>query len=288
MNAIGVSLPWDYVSEKFITKDSAAVRDTLGLPADGINFLKGLGVSSIELRHLNAALGHDDMVRAISVLGNSGVNISIHAEDLPKSDNWSVHDILPWIDILENEVVLDQDEIVVAIHPQQSSGNESEDDLRLGTIKIIRMLAELQEGWKRDYRFALENQRYRGLADQGTTFDGIHSMWAGIGSPVVGICWDFGHGIANHIKNNQQCIPSDEFLDATIHTHIHDLGPAGSTHWPFARNVVPLEDFASRLAVHGYCGIYNLELGFDRFAEIDGKRELLVANIDRLSQLLAK
>jgi sugar phosphate isomerase/epimerase len=227
------------------------------------------------------------MVRAISVLVDSGVNISIHAESLPKSDDWSVHDILPWIDILENEGGVNQDEIVVAIHPQQSSGNESADDLRLGTIKILRMLAEVNKSLKRDYRFALENQRYRGFADPGTSFDGIYSMWAGINSPAVGICWDFGHGFANHIKNNQQRIPTEEFIAATIHTHIHDLSPAGSTHWPFAENVVPLEEFTSHLAVHGYKGIFNLELGFDRFAGVDGKRGLLTASINRLSQLIA-
>jgi sugar phosphate isomerase/epimerase len=159
------------------------------------------------------------------------------------------------------------------------------EDLRLGTIAILRKLVLLQNDWKHRYRFALENQRVKGSVNPGRSFDGILSMCDEIDSPAVGICWDFGHGVANHIKNSLPLYPPKEFLAACIHTHIHDLGPSGATHWPFAENVVPLEDFGGLLVAQAYKGVFNLELGFDRFGAVKGKWDLLAASISRLRQL---
>lgn len=285
MNAIGVSLPWDYISENYVTREACVVRETIGPPSGGLSFLKGLGVTSIELRHLHPKLSHSDMTRTLGILGESDIGITIHSESPPDSDEWSVLDLFPWFKILEENNIVNQDIITVALHPLQDAGSGSVETLRKGTVSMIRKLTELQNNWKQRYHFALENQRVKGLVDPGTTFDEIFAMFSELNRSEVGICWDFGHGYANHIKNGHPLLPPEGFVAAATHTHIHDLGPTGATHWPFSEMAVPLSNYVNLLLSQGYEGTLNLELGFDRFEGVENKIELLELSIDKLIRL---
>jgi len=285
VNKIGMSLPWDYLSGNFIAKESLVVKDVLGLPEEGLELLKDFGVESIELRHLRSELSMDDMKRALFQLRKSEFHISIHSEDPPDSDNWSLSDLFPWRKLLEETDIISQSEITLALHPVTGTGKNPVEVLRDQTIKMLSRLSLLQKSWKPDFHFALENQRVKELTDPGTTFDEIYRMWNKHDSPAIGICWDMGHGYANHLKNGHPEIPSDDFINAVTHTHIHDLGPSGSTHWPFIENRVPLELFINRLKERNYKGIYNLELGFNRFESVPGKRRVVEETVQRLVRL---
>jgi len=287
MNKIGVSLPWDYLSENDITREAPEVREVFGPPAEGLDFLKKLGVTSIELRHLELELTKNDMRRSLSRVEESGLEITIHSEDPPDSGNWSVSDLFPWLKIVEETGVLSQTSITIALHPMKASGGTSTETLKNSTVRMISELAERQKNWKLRYHIALENQRVKGMVDPGTSFDAIHSMWKTIDSPEIGVCWDFGHGYANYLKNGHPLMPSDEFINSVTHTHIHDLGPTGATHWPFIEKKVPLEKYIARLKDRGYDGVYNLELGFDRFADIPERRKVIEDTINNVKELLA-
>jgi len=286
MNKIGMSLPWDYLSENYITKESTVVKDVLGTPEKGLKLLKSFGVTSIELRHLNPGLKTEAMRRALLRLQESEINISIHSEDPPDSDNWVVTDLFPWRELLEEPGIISQTDITLALHPVTGKGKSSVEKLGSETLRVLSELATIQKDWRPAYHFALENQRVKGLVDPGTTFDSIQTLWSQVDSPAIGICWDFGHGYANHLKNNYPEMPSDKFINAVTHTHIHDLGPSGSTHWPFIENKVPLEKFIGKLKNRNYQGIYNLELGFGRFADIPNRLKAVEKSVSRIKGLI--
>lgn len=285
MNKIGVSLPWDYLSENGVTEEAAVVKTVLGRPDTGLKFLKEIGVSSIELRHLHPSLSEHDMSRAFSILAEAGVTITIHSEDPPDTENWTVFDLLPWLEILENGHSIEQQNIVIVLHPLTKKGSGSIHEMRDGTIKMILKLMDKQVGWNHDYHFSLENQRVKGLVDPCTSFDGVLDIWQAVNNRELGICWDMGHGYANHLKNDHSLVPSEDFLKQTVHTHIHDLGPGGATHWPFMTNSVPLDHFIGLLQSYHYQGTFNLELSFDRFSGINNKKELLEQSVSRISKL---
>ncbi|MBF9017597.1 MULTISPECIES: sugar phosphate isomerase/epimerase [unclassified Oceanispirochaeta] len=285
MNTIGVSLPWDYLTGNSVTKEAAVVKTVLGRPEEGLKFLNEIGVSSIELRHLHKSLSETDMSRAFSLLGEAGVAITIHSEDPPDSDNWSISNLFPWFKILENGHSIDQKRIVIALHPLTKKGSGSVEEMREGTIKMILKLMKKEVGWNHDYHFSLENQRVKGLIDPCTSFDTVLDVWQAVNNNDLGICWDMGHGYANYLKNDHSLIPSEEFLNLTTHTHIHDLGPGGATHWPFLTETVPLDRFIGLLRDKNYKGTFNLELSFDRFIDVENKKGLLEQSVSRISNI---
>ena len=137
-------------------------------------------------------------------------------------------------------------------------------------------------------KLALENQRSKNISDPGKSFLEIEGMWKEIDRSNVGICWDMGHCFANYLLDNTlyPIYPHSEFTAAAIHTHIHDLGPDGRTHWIFKENRVPLADFVKRLKAAGYEGVYNLELSFDRFAGEKNQQKLIEETIIKLREMI--
>ena len=97
-----------------------------------------------------------------------------------------------------------------------------------------------------------------------------------------------GHCFANYLLDNTlyPIYPHFEFSAAVIHTHIHDLGPDGRTHWIFKENIIPLADYVGQLKVVGYEGVYNLELSFDRFAAEENQRSLIKETIIKLRNMI--
>ena len=286
MNTLGVSLPWDYLIENSVTEEADVIKTVLGRPDTGLKFLKDIGVGSIELRHLHPSLSDYDMSKAFSLLGEAGVTITIHSEDPPDSENWSISDLFPWFEILENGHFIEQKSIVIALHPLTKKGAGTVEEMREGTIKMIRKLMEKQVGWKHDYHFSLENQRVKGLVDPCTSFDDVLDVWQAVTNSELGICWDMGHGFANHLKNDHSLIPPEDFLKLISHTHIHDLGPGGATHWPFMTESVPLDRFIGLLKSYDYQGTFNLELSFDRYTGIDNIKGLLEQSVSKISRLI--
>ena len=101
----------------------------------------------------------------------------------------------------------------------------------------------------------------------------------------AGICFDFGHTFWNVEHHMLDPEPPAEFLQRTIHTHIHDIGTNG-THYPLNVGTVPLAKYVGMLKEAGYSGVYNLELGCHRFAEEYEIPDAFFSSVDILKQAL--
>ena len=286
MKKIGVSIPWDYLSDKLIIKESKLLKEIYGKAEIFLNFLKDLDVTHIELRHRKAGMSKDDMESVFKLLYDFKFKISIHGDTPLQGNNWTVNEVFPWLDSYNKIFPHSDDFIIITLHP--FTGSESISTYREQTINFIRRLDDFIKDDNLPIKLALENQRSKKINDPGKSFLEIEGIWKNIGRNNVGICWDMGHCYANYLINKilYPLFPHNEFTNAAIHTHIHDLGPDGRTHWIFKENKVPLADYVEQLKNVGYSGIYNLELSFDRFALERDQQKLLKDTIIKLRKLL--
>lgn len=133
---------------------------------------------------------------------------------------------------------------------------------------------------------AVELNRAKKTVDPCVTYEGVLSVSRGAGSSRVGICYDFGHAWSNTLTEGLSEDAPDGFLRRAVHTHIHDVGPTGRTHWPLTEGRLPLEDFIRRLAGVSYRGVWNLELSPERFAAEGDCRRRVIDSARRLRAAL--
>ena len=294
MKKIGVSIPWDYLSDKIIIKESKVLKDTYGKADSFLKFLKDLNITHIELRHRKAEMSEDDMEIVFKILYDFKFKISIHGDTPPQGNIWTVKKVFPWLDSYNKIFSHSDDFVIITLHP--FTGSESISTYREQTINFIKRLDNFITEDNLPIKLALENQRSKKINDPGKSFLEIEGIWQEIDRNNVGICWDMGHcyaketigDVANYLIDNSiyPLFPHNKFTDAVIHTHIHDLGPDGRTHWIFKENRVPLAKNISQLKDAGYSGIYNLELSFDRFASECNQQKLLKDTIIKLRKML--
>lgn len=281
MNKLGISLPWDFLSDTLLTKEALIIKSNMGSPSIFLKILKEEGVTSIELRHRHKDLPYDDMYKAVEIAKAFEFALNIHGEALPEPSFFDFTGLFPWYKIV-NELYRDnKNTITVTFHPLIK-----DKDKKLSakiTVEILKKLITFNE--LPSCTYALENQRSKGYIDPGITFKGIVDMVSKIPDKKIGICWDMGHSYSNVINYNHTLFPPKEFLERVTHTHIHDLGPAGRTHWPFKENEVPLEKNIKLLQSYDYKGVYNLELSFDRFAEEPDIYSLVTGTIKKMRKL---
>jgi len=286
MKKIGVSIPWDYLSGYIVTKEAEILKNIYGKSEIFLKFLKNLEVTHIELRHRKNDMSQIDMESVFQLLSDFSFHITIHGDNPLQGNKWTLDDVFPWIDSFKKIQSNTDDPIMITLHP--ITGPESESEYRVQTISFINRLDDMILNNNLPIKLALENQRSKKVNDPGKSFVEIEGMWREIDRSNVGICWDMGHCFANHLLNNSlyPIYPHFEFSAGTIHTHIHDLGPDGRTHWIFKENKVPLADFVNQLKAVGYKGIYNLELSFNRFAGEKNQKELIKETIIKLRDMI--
>ncbi len=282
MDRMGISLPWDYISDSTYTKEAAVIQTAMGPQEIFLKQLKDEGVVSIELRHRHKGLTFDEMYQAVDRIAAAGFSFTIHGEALPKPEEFSFTKLFSWYKIVNKIITTDTHAVVVTFHPLIVD-NERDRSAEL-TSTVLRSIVESTQ--LPSYTYALENQRSKGYIDPAVTFDGVVRMVAEVPDKQVGICWDMGHSYSNVVHYNHPVFPPKEFLERVIHTHIHDLGPSGRTHWPFKENKVPLEKNVRLLQSYNYKGIYNMELSFDRFAHEASIKQLVLKSLRTLRKLL--
>ena len=281
MNNIGMSLPWDYLCSRIITREAVVLGKNFGSAPEFLNFLRDLGVQSIELRHRHKTLNETDMYRSIETVLYYDMALTIHGDTLPDPGAFNYKKLFPWYKAIDSLYKKEKKNITVTFHPIINDTNE--DVSAQNTSKTLSLIAN--QDLYPSFSYALENQRSKGEVDPGITFDGVVHMVSNIPDNPVGICWDMGHSYSNVINFGHALYPPKEFLKRVIHTHIHDIGPTGRTHWPFKENRVPLKENIELLKEHEYQGIYNLELSFDRFAEEKNIMKLVTGSIKILREL---
>jgi sugar phosphate isomerase/epimerase len=286
MKKIGVSIPWDYLSGKFIIKESKVIKDTYGRADKFLKLLQNLEVTHVELRHRKAEMSEMDMEAVFKLLYDFKFKITIHGDTPLQGNNWSINDVFPWLHSYKNIYSNFTEPIIVTLHP--FTGSKEISYYREQTVTFIKRLDDFITKDNLPVKLALENQRSKKTNDPGKSFIEIEEMWKDINKTNVGICWDMGHCFANYLIDNSiyPLFPHKKFTKAAIHTHIHDLGPDGRTHWIFKENRVPLADNVSQLKDAGYSGIYNLELSFDRFFSEPDQPKLLKETIIKLREMI--
>ncbi|MBI9101065.1 MAG: sugar phosphate isomerase/epimerase [Spirochaetales bacterium] len=286
MNKIGISIPWDYLSGKNRTSDAESLKEIFPDPIAFIDQLKENGVSSIELRHRDISMPVSDMKTVFRLLKKMKIGFSIHSDNLTEHSDWNFNTIFPWVKSLST-VYSVFPELMVTLHPFCALGSSNEILSRRTADLLIRLQKKIDK-YEFPITLALENQRSKGMTDPGTIFTGVLDIVNETGISELGTCWDMGHSTANNNinANDFPLYPESDFVFRTVHTHIHDLGPNGKTHWPIKENKVPFRDYISRLQTAEYNGIYNLELSFSRFKDEENGKTLILDSIIKLSEML--
>ncbi len=106
-------------------------------------------------------------------------------------------------------------------------------------------------------RLVLENLPHkppftRAGESRDEVLDVVHEM----NHPRLAICWDLGH---DYLLGYTE-LPSDDFLRAVRHVHIHDINAAHEDHFPLIFGNVPWQDDLRALARVGFDGAVVMEI----------------------------
>ena len=263
---IGVTLPMAFLAgdtePKLKSMDLWA--DMYGTPTACLEAIKELGVTSIELRGVTKHTWPAELRQAMEVILDSGLMPTIHA--------WLPRDFAVLRALLdEADAALYRHGVTrtvpVTVHGYSYGESMPEEEAARDTVLGLKTLrSELQD---RDTRFipAFEICRDKGSGGVGNSFDSVYRIASEAGFEELGICWDVGHSLSNHLYQGHVLMPPTEFVEQVVHTHIHSVGTNKRTHSYFGPGDAYIADCISLLKEAGYQGIYNLELYPDRWGE---------------------
>jgi sugar phosphate isomerase/epimerase len=259
----GLSLPYTYISGN-LTRSDTIFLSSFGTPEMALSELSSQ-LEYVELGHFGICAPPDQIAAAVRKIWTFGLKVSLHPALPDQVGGKTLVEIYPWLDQLLPEIKKHQGQLILNVHALTSiDGDETQ--LRNDTIINLKWMVNLIETEKQPLKIALELNRSKGEIDPCTTYDGVLDICVQVDNPVLGIGWDIGHTYVNYLNGLIPRIPPKEFLDRIIHTHIHDIGSDGSTHWPLVIGTVPLAEYMGLLRERNYEGLYVIELQPQRFA----------------------
>lgn len=276
---IGLSLPYSYVSGNPVESDSI-FKSNFGNPDNALSEFS-THFEYVELGHFGIHSPADQIVSAVRKIWDHGLKVSLHPALPPQMVGKTLPEIYPWLEQLLPEIEKHQNKLMLNVHALAAKEGD-EQQLRRDTVTNLKWLVRLIETEKQPLKIAIELNRSKGEIDPCTTYDGVLDIYNQVNSPILGIGWDIGHTYVNYQNGLIPRLPQEEFLRGIIHTHIHDIGPDGSTHWPLVIGTVPLEEYMSQLYQRGYDGLYIIELQPQRFAHYGDIKKLVLKSIDIL------
>jgi|SRR5699024_7868473 len=262
--------------------------------------LKGRGVNSVEIRKLSRGIDDDTykvLNESIQMIWDKGMQITIHGDVEGDFKGEKFSDVYPSMKYILDNFKQYQNEIIIPIHAIQKKANETSLDLKelkSQTIDLFKKWTKMIEAENLPIFFALENNRNKETAiDPGNSCKVVLEMVEAIDSPHLGICWDMGHLYSNltegreiDMELEQSKVPSKEFLEKVIHTHIHSLNSTGKTHFPLTEEyIIPLKTYVEALKSVSYDKTLNMELSFDRYEKDAPVRDMIYSSIKRLAEL---
>ena len=138
---------------------------------------------------------------------------------------------------------------------------------------------------------ALEIMRYHEkLCDPCSTYEGLLAVLDeldGEEDHKIGICWDMGHTRSSIAQGKLSPETPEAFLARVVHTHLHDVGPNGDTHWPLVEGTPVAQDLGLLKSV-GFDGVLNLELLPQRWPPDVPVRQSIVESIAWLQRVQAR
>lgn len=279
MNTIGMSLPYRY-----LTGESPTPFDPILGPLEtGLALLKSRGVDSIEIRVALPQADPQMVLQLAQRVWNAGLELTIHSA-LPLSPaEESFEAWFPSLQALIGPLRERGKVLPITVHAYQHKVTPHA-ELAQHTVASLGSLTLLCEQSQLPYRFALELNRSKQVMDPSVTYESVLAMHDQVRHPALGLCWDFGHGYSNFTNGLIPRDPPASFLQSVIHTHIHDLAPAGKTHWPLTERRLPLQTYVDLLKSVNYQGVWNLELSPERCDAGPQLGEQILKSVDILRQ----
>lgn len=276
---IGMSL-----ATRYLSGDTETLETRLfGRPEMFLETLARSGVDSIEMRTISADTPPQTALNALERVWAAGLEVTIHGTLPPLSAGSNWQEALPgFIKAVERLAEHDpHSPCPVTVHAYSTHGYAPE-TLAKSTAERLTAMAEWLDTEQLPVELMLELNRAKNSPDPSTTYEGVLSMHEQVAHRRLGICWDFGHTYANVRNGLMNSTPPPDFVRAVGHTHIHDLGATGRTHWPLDEGRLPLSDYVRSLRETGYNGVWNLELSPDRFVDEGDVKERVLESAERL------
>ncbi len=102
--------------------------------------------------------------------------------------------------------------------------------------------------------------------------------------PRLGICWDLGH---DYLLGYTE-LPTDDFLRAVRHVHIHDINAAGEDHFPLVYGNVPWQADLRALARVDFAGDVVMEINGYRAQRVERLHERMVESFAAMRELVMR
>lgn len=260
---IGLSLPVEYLAGVTDTAAYSRYRTAFGEIDRYLDHVKNKGVNSIELRGTNFNVDPNIVAAAVRRVISYDMEWTVHCYLPEHTDKRSFYGLYPQLaDMLEAPG--HYAETIITVHAHTAADGETT-KLAAETTHALRHIVKVLAEERLPLKFALELNRQKRAADPGTTYSSLLNILDTVGDERLGFCWDVGHAYANEVRGLLEHVPPRKFLEHIIHTHIHDIGPDGKTHWPLTQRVIPLEDYIKLLVANGYDGVLNMEFTLERF-----------------------
>lgn len=268
-----------------------------GSPEELLERLRKHGIESIELRYVYRE-EKQDVAPLFRLIWEQGLEVTVHGRIEGDLEGPSFIDHYPSLSYALQHYRQYQDQLVMTLHAYHAMKEPevSVDQLTEKTVRLLQTWLKQIEEQQLDLYLAIElTRRIPDKTDPGSQVDTLLQLVRQAGDDArCGICWDMGHYYSNALRERQvtelpasplNVMPPREFLERTLHTHIHGLSERCRTHFPMtAPESLPLERYVQALREAGYSGVLNLELDFPRYADQPDFIAASFATIERLRQ----
>jgi sugar phosphate isomerase/epimerase len=105
-----------------------------------------------------------------------------------------------------------------------------------------------------------------------------------LNDPRLGVCWDLGH---DYLLGYTE-LPTEGFLRAVRHVHIHDINAAREDHFPLIFDNVPWQADLRALRGVAFDGAIVLEINGYRAARVERLRERLAESFAKMSEIVVR
>jgi sugar phosphate isomerase/epimerase len=117
----------------------------------------------------------------------------------------------------------------------------------------------------------------------GESRDEVLDIVRAMNQPRLGICWDLGHDYLLGYTD----LPSDTFLRAVRHVHIHDINAMHEDHFPLIYGNVPWQADLRALARVGFDGAVVMEINGYRAQRIERLHDRMAESFTLMREVVA-
>ncbi|MCK9526699.1 MAG: sugar phosphate isomerase/epimerase [Limnochordia bacterium] len=282
---IGLTLPIDFLTDNAKCPSDVLWTEMFSTASSCLTYLGDQGVRSIEINKLTESTSPKLIRQAVDVILRSGLEVTFHG--------WLPQDTrpgeMPGLFEAAETALVGHDitsAIPLTIHGHHVLEPLSQEQATTKTVADLTNFVEAFAGRRSLFVPTLEICRAKLGGPVGVTYSELLAIAGQITSVPLSFCWDMGHSQINHTRQGHLPFPEPEFIKRTIHTHIHDINPDGSTHGPLLGTDGYLKTSLTMLRDGGYQGVYNLELYPLRWSDSLDHKTGLTMSINNLRKMV--